>query len=330
MPASDSWVGILGEFLVGFYLLMKGADWLVGASSLVARKKGISPLVVGLTIVAFGTSAPETVVSGLAAVEGKVDLSLGNVLGSNVANIGLVLGACAIVLPRVMEARLQPREMFWFFAAVALLWWIAGDRVISRVEAGVLFGTFVIYNVEVLLRGRVEVDLEERPGDYRYPWLFIGLGVASIAIGAKFVVMGAENGALRLGIPQSVLGLTVVALGTSLPELAAGLGGAFKGESDISLGNVVGSNIFNLLAVIGLVGLIMPFDAEHGGRSNPAALDRAFEQALSEDFPIVLAFSLAAVLLPVIGGERGGRAKGALLLAGYVGYTVWLYVSRGV
>ena len=326
--SDPGWLLISVCFLAGFVLLMKGADWLVGGSSAIARRRGLSTLVVGLTIVAFGTSAPEIVVSALAAVEGKVDLSLGNVLGSNVANVGLVLGASALVLPRVLESRLQSREIFWLFASLGIFWWICADREISRVEAGSLFAVFVIYNIHVLRTGRIEVAPEAPEDEYRHPALKTLLGIVAIVGGAKLVVMGAEAGALRFGIPQSVIGLTVVAVGTSLPELAAGLGGAFKGESDISLGNVVGSNVFNLLAVIGIVGLIQPFDAANGGREDPAGLEEAFVRALAEDCPIVLAFSLALVILPRMGGARGGRAKGAFLLLGYVAYSVWLFVAR--
>jgi len=143
------------------------------------------------------------------------------------------------------------------------------------------------------------------------------------------VVRGAEGGALRIGIPSSVVGLTVVAIGTSLPELAAGLGGALKGETDISLGNVVGSNVFNLVAVIGIVGLVQPFDPANPGIADKEALDTAFAQALSEDFFVVLAFSLAAILLPRI-APGSGRAKGALLLFAYALYTLWLFKSRAL
>jgi cation:H+ antiporter len=326
MPGQESWFLILGVLAGGFVCLFKGADWLVGASSQAARRYGVSTLVIGLTVIAFGTSAPEIVVSSLAASEGKVDLALGNVLGSNVANIGLVLGTCAIVLPKVMESRLERRDVTWLFASLAFFWWIALDHAISRGEAGMLLGAFVLYNVVLIATGKREANGEQHLGEYRYPKVWIGIGILAIALGAKLVVMGAEWGALRIGIPESVIGLTIVAIGTSLPELAAGLGGAFKGESDISLGNVVGSNIFNLMAVIGIVGLIQPFEPAAG--VDGAALDEAFARALDEDLFVVLGFSLAAILLPRIGGARGGRAKGAFLLLAYIGYSAWLYQSR--
>ncbi len=328
MSAFEQWIKIIGALAIGFLLLTRGADWLVHGSVQIARKRGVSTLVVGLTIVAFGTSAPEIVVSALAATEGKVDLSLGNVLGSNIANIGLVMGACAVVLPRVLEARLNGREIAWLFLSLGLLWFVALDRQITRVEGALLLGAFVSYNAQVLFRGQADMPgVEGEIGHYKRPAIWVALGIVAVAGGAKFVVMGAELGALRLGIPESVIGLTVVAVGTSLPELAAGLGGALRGEGDISIGNVVGSNIFNLLAVIGLVAVIHPFEAAHGDGANAEAVDRAFAQALSEDLYVVLAFSLAAVLLPRIGGS--GRTKGAALLVAYVAYSIWLYASRG-
>ena len=272
MPTEPHWLLILVYLGSGFLLLAKGADWLVGSSSQIARRIGVSTLVVGLTVVALGTSAPEIVVSALAATEGKVDLSLGNVLGSNVANVGLVLGASALVLPKVLESRLPAREVFWFFAALAVTWWVAGDRAITRMESAFLLVVFVLYNAHVLITAREGADVVQAAGEYRLPAVWVAIGIASIVFGAKLVVMGAESGALRLGIPASVVGLTIVAVGTSLPELAAGLGGALKGESDISIGNVIGSNVFNLVGVIGIVGLVQPLDprAPRRGRARSA------------------------------------------------------------
>ena len=329
MP-EPSWLSIVIQLAAGFLLLFKGADWMVDGSSRVAQRLGVSVLVIGLTIVAFGTSAPEIVVSSFAAKRGDADLSLGNVLGSNVANIGLVLGACAVVLPTVLEAHFQPRELFWLFASLGLLWFCSRDLEITRVEGGLLLGLFAIYNVSVLLGPREPVDDASEAQSLTLPMLRALMGMAAIGFGAKFVVDGAQGGAYRIGLPPSVIGLTVVAIGTSLPELAAGLGAAFKGEKDISLGNVIGSNVFNVLAVMGIVALIQPlapasFDDEGAGN-----LERAFRWALDEDFWVVLGFSVMAVALPVLGGASYGRLKGAVLLLAYVGYSAWLYASRGL
>ena len=329
----QDWLRILALLLAGFLLLWRGADWLVAGSSLIARRFGISTLVVALTVVAFGTSAPEIIVSALAASEGKVDLSLGNVLGSNIANIGLVLGACAVVLPTVMETKLSLRETLWLFLSLTAFYLVAQDRSITRLEGGLLLVLFCAYNAHVLLTAGADLaseDVDERRG--QHPWFWTLLGMAAILSAAKLVVLGAEEGALRLGVPKSVVGLTVVAIGTSLPELAAGLGGAFRGQKDISLGNVIGSNVFNVLAVIGIVALVQPISAALLPESSEE-IESAFDLALSEDVWVVFAFSAAAFLLPRISipglsSKVGGRLKGALLLAAYVGYSVWLFATR--
>ena len=324
----QDWLQILAMLLGGFLLLWRGSDWLVAGSTLIARRFGVSTMVVGLTVVAFGTSAPEIVVSSMAASEGKVDLALGNVLGSNVANIGLVLGACALVLPKILETRLKLREVLWLFLSLSAFYVCARDSSITRPEGGFLLVGFCAYNAHVLLTA----DADLSPDDLdlvrsRHPWFWTLLGIAAILVAAKLVVMGAEDGALRLGVPKSVVGLTVVAIGTSLPELAAGLGGAIRGQSEISLGNVIGSNVFNVMAVIGIVALVQPISPQ----ALPAAgaeIQHAFDLALTEDVGVVLGFSLAVVLIPHVCRDRRGRLKGVLLLASYAAYTVWLYTTR--
>lgn len=330
MPSEPSWLIVLVFLASGFLLLTRGADWLVEGSSKLARRIGISTLVVGLTVVAFGTSAPEIVVSGLAAWEGQVDLSLGNVLGSNIANIGLVLGACGLVLPRVLESGLGGRELFWLTTSLAILWYVAADGRIPRSDAYILLAGFTAYNVHLGLSARGEAKATGASGStepVRRSFLLVVLGIVAISLGARLVLDGAIGGASKLGVPASVVGLTIVAVGTSLPELAAGLGGALKGESDISLGNVVGSNVFNLLGVIGIVGVIQPLDPDHSHIQDPEGVRSAFESALNEDLWVVLAFSLAAVTMPILGGS--GRWKGGVLLVAYALYNVWLFMSRG-
>jgi len=326
MPPTP-WLQILVLLGAGFLLLAKGAGWLVSGSTQVARRLGLSVLFVGLTVVAFGTSAPEIVVSSLAAFRGQGGMSLGNVLGSNVANIGLVLGSCAIVLPRVLETHLSHRELFWLFASVLILGWVISDGAIERIEGAFLLLMFFVFNAHLMITARDHGPpteaLEEKP----WPWFWVLVGVVSVSLGAKLTIDGAVAGATRLGIPDQVVGLTVLAVGTSLPELAAGLSSAFKGESEISLGNVVGSNVFNLLAAIGLVAVIRPLTPATFGDRAPA-LEGAFQEAKTLDLPLVLAFSLAMVLLPRLARERG-RTCGFLLLAGYAGYVAWLYVTRG-
>ncbi len=309
--------------LAGVFLLAKGADWLVGGSSEIARRLGVTSLVIGLTVVAWGTSAPEVVVSAKAAWSGKAEMSLGNVLGSNVANIGLVLGVTSILLPAVLDQKLQLRECFWLLAAVVVLWAVSFDVAISRVDGFVLVGVFAVHNAHLLwsMRDRshiprevVEADTVLRPR--LIPGLAIVFGMVSLAIGAELTVRAAETLARRFGVSDHVIGFTVIAIGTSLPELVAGIVAALRKESEIGLGNVVGSNVFNLSLALGITAIIQPFDPEH----LPAR--ESVQSALRQDLPAVLAFSLAAIFLPRLFPGRLGGWKGLLLLLGYAGY-VW-------
>ncbi|MEO0649192.1 MAG: calcium/sodium antiporter [Planctomycetota bacterium] len=327
MPTEPTWLSVSLFLVAGFVLLAKGADWLVSGSSSIARRFGVSTLAIGLTVVAWGTSAPEVVTSSMAALEGQSALSLGNVLGSNIANIGLVLGACAIVLPAVMQQKLVRRDFVWLFGSLAALWIVASDGAITRVDAGILLALFLVYNGILFFTARdaAAAATEDQLSTGRAT-LTTAVGMVGVALGAWLVVQGATQGAGMLGVDQRIVGLTVVALGTSLPELAAGLGGAFRGEADISIGNVVGSNVFNVLAVLGIVGLVRPLEADampdDAARQELAA---AFEGSLSVDLPMVLGFSIAAVLLPHLGGPRSGRLKGMILLGAYGVYTARLY-----
>jgi len=342
-----SWLWIFTYTVLGFVALAKGAEWLVGGGTVIARRFGVSTLAIGLTVVAWGTSVPEVVVSTGAALGGSAAMSLGNALGSNIANIALVLGACALVLPSVLEGRLGRRESFWVLASLGVLWVSSLDGTLSRTDGVVLLFTFAVNTTDVFrqakrerVAGRGPVDeavgvLEHIAGRaqqwYRHPYVETLVGVLTIAAGAYFVVEGARGGALRLGVSEYVISLTIVALGTSLPELAAGLGGAFKGERDISLGNVVGSNVFNALAVMGITAVVHPLDAglerAAGNEAAAIAVKGAFDTALHEVFPLVLAFSLFLVALPYLGGARFGRWKGLLLIAIYVAYSVRLYLG---
>lgn len=317
--------------IVGFALLAKGSDWLVAGSTTLAARMGIRPLVIGLTVVAWGTSAPEVVVSTLGALEDQPQLSMGNVLGSNVANIGLVLGVSSLILPAVMHTGLALRETVWLLGSVALLWWLCSDSEITRGDGGILLGALTIYNLQLLWEARqlsvgATKDDEAPEGWFEaHPLIGTLLGAGTIAFAAWLTIEGATGLATRIGIDERVVGLTVVALGTSLPELAAGVQGALKGQSDISLGNVVGSNVFNVLGVIGVVALVRPF----GGPSEPDVVD-AFAMNLNVDFPIVIGFSIAALAATGLSGERWGRTKGGLLLLAYVVYTAYLFLAERV
>jgi len=320
----DDLILILAEVVGGFALLIKGGDWLVQAGAEIARKLGVSVLVIGLTVVAWGTSAPEVVVSGLAALQDSEELSMGNVLGSNVANIGLVLGACALVLPRVLERTMRPREILWLLVSVGALWILCLDEALTRTDGWILLGLFALHNVHVFLTARKYEGGRSMALGSKAPGRELLFGVIGLAVGAYLVVEGGRNAGDYFGLPRHVVGLTLLAVGTSLPELAAGLAAAFRGVAEISLGNVVGSNVFNLLMALGLVTVIRPFvDGAQPGGVHPS-----ITAALHRDLPVVVGFSLAALLLPLLAGAKAGRLKGAALLLAYAVY-VWLLVNGG-
>lgn len=312
----NPWLTDLAVLFVGFLLLARGASWLVDGAASLAIRMGVSHMVVGLTVVAWGTSMPEVVVSGLAAWEGRPASSLGNVLGSNVANVGLVLGASALVLPSVLMARLRPREVVWLLGSVGLLWAVCGDRRLTRNEAALLLLTFLVYNA-LLFRTAREARASEmaEAHETRHPWLAVVGGSAGIAVGAKLVLDGATSVAARLGMGDTVLGLTILAVGTSLPELFAGVGTAIKGHPDIGMGNVIGSNVFNSLAVTAVAAAVRPFGETEQGRLEIGA-------ALGRDFPAVAAFSIGLLCIPLIFRRSVGRGPGALLLLAYLGYML--------
>lgn len=310
------------QILAGFVLLALAAGWLVDGGATLARRFGVSPLVIGLTVVAWGTSMPEVVVSALAAFKGRPASSLGNVLGSNVANIGLVLGASALILPRVLLGKVNPRERIWLLGSLAGLWLVCDDRLLTRTEALMLLVAFATYNLVVIRSPREQVEVgdetEEEHGS-RLPWLAVVAGSLGIAGGAELVMRGALGVAETVGMPDRVVGLTILALGTSLPELAAGVMSARRGQPEIGFGNVIGSNVFNTLAVMGIAGLIRPFEG-------PLA-EAELGKALSSDFPVALGFSVVLVALPLLFRKAVGIVPGAALLGGYLAYIGWLLAA---
>ena len=314
----QGWPIEVGLVMAGFVLLAKGAGWLVDGAAALARRWGISPLMVGLTVVAWGTSLPEVVVSGLASWEGRPGASLGNVLGSNVANIGLVLGVSALILPAILRGRPHGREIFWLLASIGALWAVCADHSVTRPEAAFLLAIFGFYTLLLYRSSRgvpeemAEEELQEQVHERHLFWILLGSG--AIAGGAKLVMLGAEGLAVRAGISDTVIGLTIFALGTSLPELAAGVGSALKGHKDISFGNVIGSNVFNSLAVIGIAGLIAPIDGTQ------PEVAREISSAVTRDFPLNIAFSLGLIGIPWVLAGRQLRSKAAALILGYLGY----------
>ena len=307
------------QILAGFALLAFAAGWLVDGGATLARRFGVSPLVIGLTVVAWGTSMPEVVVSALAALKGKPASSLGNVLGSNVANIGLVLGASALILPSVLLGKVNQRERIWLLGSLAGLWLVCDDRILSRPEALMLLVAFVTYNLLVVRSPREQVGDGGEAHGAKLPWLAVIAGSLGIAGGAELVMRGALDVAATIGMPDRVVGLTILALGTSLPELAAGVMSARRGQPEIGFGNVIGSNVFNTLAVMGVAGLIRPFQGEAAGAE--------LGKALSSDFPVAMGFSVVLVALPLLFRKAVGMGPGAALLGGYLAYVGWVLVA---
>ena len=302
---------------VGLGALVIGAELLVAGSSRIARRLGISPVVIGLTVVAFGTSAPELAVSTGAALRGDSDIALGNVVGSNIFNVLFILGVSALVRPLLVAPSFVRRDVPIMLAVSVLLWLLATDGTIGRTEGIVLVLGIVAYTTMQIAASRGGGGASDATGEADaagYAGLHVARivgGLALLVVGSTWFVDGARDVAVRLGVSDLVIGLTLVAAGTSLPELATSVVAVLRGQRDIAVGNIVGSNIFNLLAILGVASVV-----EAGG----VAVDAA---ALGFDLPVMVI--VAALCLPVfLSGATISRAEGALLAAGYATYVVYL------
>jgi len=305
-------------FVGGLVLLYFGAEYLVSGSSRLARSYGVRPLIIGMTVVAFATSMPELTVSLLAAIRGSANIAVGNIIGSNVANLGLILGAASLVAPIPVARVTLKREIPFMIGASLLLYLLALDGQLGTIDGMALCGMLLLF-LGYCLRTARAAPVEGVPtvpqplakkGERGRDLLWIFLGLVGLVVGADLMVRGAISIARALGVSDLVIGMSVVALGTSLPELAASLMSAWQGEVDIGIGNVIGSNIFNLLFVLGVCPLIRPLAVE------PSTL--AFE------LPVMVGFSVALlpllILRPVL-----TRPKGGLLLAGYLLFVAKLF-----
>ena len=314
--------------IAGLVLLIAGAEVLVRGAAKLAAQFGISPLVIGLTVVAFGTSAPETAVSVQASLNGSGDIAIGNVVGSNIANVLLILGMTALVAPLVVSRQLIRLDVPIMIGASLVTFGLAWDGQLSRIDGAILFSAVVIYTLFLVISSRREnaagADDEfakefglDEPAKPHAGLINAGLvlgGLVLLVVGSNFLVEGAVALARALGLSELVIGLTVIAIGTSLPELATSIMAAFRGERDIAVGNIVGSNIFNLLCVLGLASLVSP--QAIGVSSN----------ALAFDFPVMIAVAVAC--LPIFfAGYCIKRWEGALFLAYYVAYTLYLVLT---
>lgn len=293
-------------FAIGLAALFFGGEYLVRGASAIARHFRLSPLVIGLTIVGFGTSAPELLVSVQAALAGQPAIAIGNVIGSNIANVLLILGVSAVIAALMIPVTRLVRDIAFMLGACALMWWMLGDGVISRLEGAVLFGGLITFLGLAFFTGKEESDSSDEPLIEQWKaWAMTIGGLVVLVIGARLLVDSSTQIARTFGISEAVIGLTIVAVGTSLPELATSVIAAWRKQTEIAVGNVIGSNIFNVFGILGVTALITPIPAE--------------ARFASVDMPWVMGSALLLTAFAVF--LRGiPRIAGAGLLVIYVIY----------
>lgn len=311
--------------LAGFILLIWSADRFIIGAAATARNFDVPPLIIGLTIVGFGTSAPEMMVAGFAAYNGSPAMAIGNALGSNIANITLVLGVAALIVPLDVHSRIIKKELPILLLATLMALALLRDRRLDQFDGFVLLSLLFLLmwwitrqgirnqSEDALTDEYIEELPDKMPTSHALFWLIAGLVLLTVS--SKILVWGAVNVAIDLGISELVIGLTVIAIGTSLPELAASITGALKNEHDIAVGNVVGSNLFNTLGVLAIPGLI-----------HPAALA---EGVLERDLPVVLMLTILLFVMAYGFRAEGriNRIEGGLLLSAFIAYQMLLFFS---
>lgn len=321
-------ISFIVAILVGLVLLIWSADRFIDGASSIARTMGISPLIIGMLIIGLGTSAPEMLVSGAAALQGNPGIGIGNAIGSNITNITMVLGITAIFFVLPVHSSLLKKELPLVLFSAVLAWYLMSDGFFSRLDGIILVITLALILTWMILSAKKEVrqhehdpliaeTLEELPDELplKQSILWTIVGLLLLLVSSKMLVWGASNIASQLGVSDLIIGLTIVAIGTSLPELAATISSARKGETDLAVGNIVGSNLFNTLGVLALPGLIQPLQL-------PA-------EALNRDIIVMLV--LTVVLLVFSFGcfkdSKGKftRNKGILLLIAFIAYEALLF-----
>ncbi|WPC73775.1 calcium/sodium antiporter [Vibrio porteresiae] len=314
----------VGLLVIGLILLVWSADKLVYGSAAIARNFGISPLVIGMTILAMGSSAPEMMVSATAALSDKTDTAVGNVLGSNIANIALILGITALIKPLSISSAVLRRELPLMIAVTVLAGFLLRDNHLGFGEGVLLFALFGVFILGMLHISRMEkkrgdnlLDEHESeiPDDVpnRNALFWLVFGLVLLPVSADLLVDNAVIIAKYFGMSDLVIGLTIIAIGTSLPELAASLAGALKGEDDMAVGNIIGSNVFNILAVMGIPGIL-----------NPSYLS---EHAMSRDFWVLLGVSLLLVVMALGKSRSINRIEGAILFIVFLAYQSYLFMN---
>lgn len=305
--------------LVGFVVLIKGADWLVNGASALAKKKNVSDLAIGLTVVAFGTSAPELVVNVLASFQGHQDIAFGNVIGSNNFNLFMILGIAGLIAPLAVQSSTVWKEIPISFIALVTLFFLAnnfflaGQPGLSRIDGLILlvmFGLFLLYVYKQLkVDPQISLDAHTKYTTLT-TWGLILIGLAGLIVGGRLVVDSAVKMAQEWGISQKVIGLTIIAAGTSLPELATSVVAAVKKNNDIAVGNIIGSNIFNIFLILGVSSVIRPLP---------------FDIAFNGDIYFLAAGTFALFAMMFTGGRKKlDRWEAAILLTVFITYTVIL------
>lgn len=319
-------LSILG-MIAGFVLLVWSADKFVDGAAATAKHLGMPALLIGILVVGFGTSAPEMVVSAIAAYEGNPSLALGNALGSNIANIALILGATALIAPIAVHSKIIKKELPLLIVVVLGSGFLLFDNSLTFVEGLLLlsgFAALVGWSIYEALQNKrdtfateVNAEIKEEGMSLKQGIFWLLLGLVLLIVSSRILVWGAVNIALEFGVSDLIIGLTIVALGTSLPELAASTMAARKGEHDIAIGNIVGSNMFNILAVIGIATVIHP-------------MQTLAPEILQRDWSIMFVVTLMLFAMAYsFGGEAGkiSRIKGAILVLCYVAYNTYLGMS---
>ena len=311
-------------FAIGFVFLIKGADLLVDGSSSLAHRIGVSDLIIGLTIVSLGTSAPELLVNIMASINGAADVGIGNILGSNIANIFLILGISALIYPLLIQKSTTWKEVPLNFLSGLILLALTNDifldgttgNILSRTDGIILMSFFLIF-----LYYTISLARSEKNGDHKVPKhsvlksvIMVIVGIVGLAYGGQWVVDGATTIAKNFGVSEALIGLTIVAVGTSLPELATSAVAAYKHNTDIAIGNVVGSNIFNIFWVLGLSAVIKPLP---------------FKADINTDIMVYILATLMLFIFAFTGKKNHvDRTNGAIFIACYIAYVVFL-VIRG-
>ena len=312
--------------IAGFVLLIWSADRFICGAAATARHLNVSPLIIGLTIVGFGTSAPEMLIAGFASAGANPGLAIGNAIGSNIANITLVLGTASLLIPLQVHSRILRKELPLLLIAMLLLLLLLQDNHLGRTD-GILLTCSVLLlmwwltrealvnKTEDAMYGEFEKELAS-PLPMPRALFYLVSGLIILLASSKLLVWGAVHVATEFGVSDLLIGLTIIAIGTSLPELAATIAGALNDEHDIAIGNVVGSNMFNTLAVMGIPGLIYPATLDSG--------------VLERDLPVAFALTIALVIMAygLNGHGRINRIEGAILLCCFVGYQVLLYFTE--